>query len=78
MSSSRRLQNTRSGNPLTNRRAGYRIVSDDGAVAQHISAQWLKLLLRLRQLPDGCHHVVVIRDGDDCRWTLLGGGDVEG
>ena len=46
-----------------------RITVGDGQ-AQLIPMQWIKLLLRLRQLDSGCHTVTVIKDGDDVSWAV--------
>lgn len=54
-----------------------RITVGDGQ-AQLIPMQWFKLLLRLRQLGDGCHTVVLIKDGDGVTWAVQQSGKVEG
>lgn len=43
-----------------------------------IPLQWFKLLLRMRQLPDGCHSMTLIKDGDTCQWVVMQSGKVEG
>ncbi|GIV81827.1 MAG: hypothetical protein KatS3mg051_1181 [Anaerolineae bacterium] len=54
------------------------ILSDSGRPAQQISGQWLKLLLRLQQLPDGCHSVTIVKEGGTCRWAVTNSAAIEG
>ena len=51
------------------------IISDSGQWM--IAPIWVKLLKRLLQLPDGCHSVTLIKDGERVRWTISEG-KVEG
>lgn len=53
------------------------VANGDGK-PQYLPLVWLKLLLRLRQLPDGAHSLVLIKTGDDCRWSVQSSGKVEG
>lgn len=54
-----------------------RITVGDGQ-PQLVPVQWYKLLLRLRQLPDGCHGVVLVKDGETCQWAITNSAKVEG
>ncbi|MGB5052685.1 MAG: hypothetical protein WBO46_27285 [Caldilineaceae bacterium] len=53
-------------------------VANKGSEAQYMPLVWLKFLLRLRQLPDGVHSVVVIKSGDACQWSVQMSGKAEG
>lgn len=53
------------------------VANGDGK-PQYMPLVWLKFLLRLRSLPDGVHSVVVIKSGDNCRWSVQMSGKVEG
>lgn len=54
---------------VTNTVKRARITIGDGT-SQLIPMQWFKLLLRLRQLDDGCHSVTLIKTGESVSWAV--------